>query len=195
MPVPVFSVNEVLTSSAMNQVGLWRVTTCTVTSTGGTAATASNGVITVGSGNTSVTVSNAFSSNFDNYRIVYSGGTASAVQAITMQMEGSTAGYYGNLFGASFQNTTTSANPIDNQSSWLYAGISSTINNHVCIDIFNPFLTKVTTINGTYIPTATNGFCGSIMGFHNSAASYTGFKLAVPGTISGGTIRVYGFRN
>ncbi len=45
---PVFAAGDVLGAADMNAVGLWRVTTCTVSSAGGTAATASNGVITIG---------------------------------------------------------------------------------------------------------------------------------------------------
>jgi hypothetical protein len=73
MPTPpTFSVGQFNTAAYMNAIGLWRVTTCTVSSTGGTAATASNGVITIGAGNTSVTVVNAFSADFDNYLVAVS---------------------------------------------------------------------------------------------------------------------------
>ncbi len=97
MPVPDFSPGEILTASAMDSIGLWRVTTCTVSSAGGTAATASNGVITIGTGNTSVTVNNAFSADYDNYKIIVSGASATTNVNVAMTLNGGTTGYFGCL--------------------------------------------------------------------------------------------------
>ena len=98
MGYPLFTTGDVLTASDMNAVGLWRVTNCTVTSVGGTAATASNGVITIGTGNTSVTVNNAFSSDYLNYKVIINGNSASAQNDIQIRYSGTTTNsYYWNV--------------------------------------------------------------------------------------------------
>ena len=57
MTYPTFTNGQVLPASDLNAIGLWLVKSQTV-----------------GTGVSSVTVSNAFSADFDNYRIIYSGG-------------------------------------------------------------------------------------------------------------------------
>lgn len=192
MPVPVFSVNEVLTSSAMNQVGLWRVNTCTVTSVGGTAATASNGVITIGTGNTSVTVNNAFSSNFDNYRIHYIGGTGSGNNNFSFRLGASATSYSEgliyNLYTAGAVNGVNRAS----QSDWVWCGSQSTTVNSLCVDLYRPFLSAFTFYKNANW--SIQSALGNSSGVHEVAASYSSFTFApTAGTITGGTLVVYGY--
>ena len=49
---------------------------------------------TVGSGVASVTVSDAFSSTYDSYLIIDTGGTMSSDTALTMQLGAQVTGYY-----------------------------------------------------------------------------------------------------
>lgn len=193
MTYPVFSAGEVLTAANMNAVGLWRITTCTVTSAGGTAATASNGVITVGSGNTSVTVSNAFSSSFDNYKIIYTGGTMSVSTALKLQMGSTTTGYYGAyVYGVSTGTTVSAAND-NNTSSFTYAGGNSdTISTHLDVDLLAPNLAHQTALIAPMVHYSTN--FGQYSGVLANTTAYTAFTL-IPfsGTMTGGTIRVYGY--
>ena len=193
MPVPDFSPGEILTAAAMDSIGLWRVTGCTVSSAGGTAATASNGVITVGTGNTSVTVSAAFSSAFDNYKIIYSGGVSSAaVTNISLKLGASATGYYSSTFFAAVTATTVSNAGVNNGAVWTYGGLATTTSTSMDFDLLNPFLAKTTIFaNGTYTDTAT---FGTTNGVHSVATSYTEFTIAPgSGTLTGGTIRVYGY--
>ena len=195
MPVPVFTSGEILTAANMNAVGLWRVTGCTVTSVGGTAATASNGVITVGTGNTSVTVSNTFSSNFENYRIIYNGGSSSVEQALGMRLGASAAGYYGGVMTVAFSTGAVTGGPVNNAAQWTFAGAGSTTGNGIILDVLRPFEADETMISGAYNYPGAAG-AGSFSGYHNSAVSYSSFVI-VPGagSITGGTIRVYGYNN
>lgn len=197
MPVPVFSVNEVLTSSAMNQVGLWRVSTCTVTSVGGTAATASNGVITLGNGNTSVTVNNAFSSNFHGYLIKATNGAGSVPANVSLQLGNSVTGYFagGNVWSV----TGVSSNiPDNNAASFTRAGQMTAAAFNLNVMLNNPQLAKHTQIVFDYnIYDATSGTTnfGGGTGTHAVATSYTSFTLTPgSGSFSSGTIRVYGYR-
>lgn len=192
---PDFTVGQVLTAAQMNAIGLWRITTCTVSSVGGTAATASNGVITVGTGNTSVTVSNAFSADYDNYRITYSGGTQSASTDIALKLGTSATGYngyliYGDSIGGGVVGAGTNNNTV---MPWIGGGNAGQAS-HVLIDLIGPYLTAYTKFrNGSY----QNGtLYGTLQGEHRVSASYTGFTLSVAlGTLTGGQIRVYGYRN
>jgi len=192
MTFPSFSVGETLRAADMNAVGLWRVSNCTVTSAGGTAATASNGVITVGTGNTSVTVSAAFSSAYDNYRIVISGGVSSANGSVSLKLNNSSGNTYRHFgyFGSYGTATLTPYAPAFG-ASWTDAGIAGTAGFVANIDLSSPFLTQATF--GTTWSTSTNTVYNFAL-IDTSTASSTGFTVApLSGTLTGGTIRVYGY--
>ena len=193
---PDFTAGSVLTAAQMNAVGLWRITGCTVTSVGGTAATASNGVITVGSGNTSITVSSAFSADFDNYRIIYTGGTGSAAGAgINLQLGASTTTYYNVLTYAPYASGAYS-NLINNNTLgyWYFAGNSdSTYNAILDCELYEPQKARYTRFASNFIQ---YDAAGRSSGIHQTATAYTAFTLTLTaGSLTGGTIRVYGYRN
>jgi hypothetical protein len=149
---------------------------------------------TVGSAVTSVTVNDAFSSEFDNYRITWSGGTQSASTDVYLQIGGSTTGYFGVLAYANTTATLTGAtNNNNNRADWI-GGADAGQAGHVSVDLMGPNLTAYTKIrNGSY--QNTNNY-GTYQGEHRVATSYTSFLLGVAtGNITGGTIRVYGYRN
>lgn len=178
MGYPVFASGDVLNASDMNAVGLWLVKSQAV-----------------GSAVSSVTVTGAFSSSFDNYLITLSGGTASADSAIALKLGASTTGYYGVLI---FTNTTTpsaTAAADNNGGTFTFVGgAASDQNAHVSVNLFNPFQAAYTKCrNGSY---QNGNNYGAYNGEHRVATSYTDFTL-VPGsgTLTGGTIRVYGYRN
>jgi hypothetical protein len=178
MPVPDFSPGEVLTAAAMDSIGLWLVKTQTI-----------------GTGVSSVVVADAFSSIYDNYKVVVFGGVGSTVQVIQFQLTGSATGYYGNAILSSYSGSTVSGNPITNAASWTFGGVSTPNTNAMNIDLLGPNLPKTTTFQTNYLNTDTAGVTGSVSGFHNGITQFTGFTLIVGGTMSGGTIRVYGYRN
>jgi hypothetical protein len=197
MPVPDFAPGEILTAAAMDAIGLWRITTCTVSSVGGTAATASNGVITIGTGNTSVTVSNAFSSNYDNYLITVQSGSSSATTNLRLAIGSVNSGYSVSVLYTAWSNTPTPlATGALNASSWTIAGSCDPDGLYMWLNVSNPFLTKRTAIHGAYVGVDTDRVGGSISGFVTDATSQTAFTISPDtGTITGGTIRVYGYRN
>jgi malate dehydrogenase (oxaloacetate-decarboxylating)(NADP+) len=59
------------------------------------------------------------------------------------------------------------------------------------MDIINPNLAKYTQFNGAYI----GSVAGVVQGYHGVASAFTGFTISVGGTMTGGTIAVYGYRN
>ena len=148
---------------------------------------------TIGSGVASVTVSDAFSATYDNYKIVINGGTTTAQTSISLVLGSSTSTYYGAYIYANYSTGAVSGAAINNQASFIYAA-GADINYINCnIELQNPFVAKFTTIQALTITYANNR--GTAVGEHETASSFTAFTLApFTGTLTGGTITVYGYR-
>jgi hypothetical protein len=166
-----------------------------VSSAGGTAATVSNGEVTIGTNNTSVTVTGAFSATYDAYKIIISSGVGSTSANIGVNFVGSTNNYYSG--GAVFSYSSgTQTNIFDNgASSWTRAGQMSADAINMNIELVDPFLAKKTKISWNYALVDTPSAAGFASGFHNVATSYSSFVITPgTGTLTGGKIRVYGYR-
>lgn len=173
---PDFSVGQVLTSAHMDAVGLWLVKTQTI----GTTVS-------------SVTVSDAFSADYENYKITISGGAASSGGLLSLQLGATTTGYYAGYSGVTFSTGAASLNADNNAANWTRAGASFTSTPHMNVDLLNPQTAELTFINGSII----TAFVGqTFAGYLNDTTAYTAFTIAISsGTMTGGTIRVYGYRN
>jgi hypothetical protein len=175
---PDFTAGAVLTANQMDAVGLWLVKTQAV-----------------GTGVSSVTVTDAFSADYDNYLITLAGGSASADGDFQMTLGATASGYYFALPYANYSGGSAVANT-NNGASWQFVGSSKTTLSTVNINVFGPFLSNETAISGIYIGASASGVAGAFGGFLNNTTSYTSFTLTPnAGTITGGTIRVYGYRN
>jgi hypothetical protein len=152
---------------------------------------------TIGSAVSSVTVTNAFSATYDNYLITLEGGAATTSRALNMTLGSTTAGYYSYLGFGSYAGTTWYGSNNSNGSSWLDAGNALTLGCQANITLKSPFKTDYTTVSWANpgISTAQSYYIGG--GYLNNTTSYTDFTLtmAASGTITGGTIRVYGYAN
>ena len=151
---------------------------------------------TIDSGVSTVTVTGAFSATYDTYFVTVSGGVASGNIALNMTLGATATGYAyaGNniQYGTATTNTNTSANT----SSWPSVAYGSTnaLSGECFID--NPFATKRTMARWRATGSSTTYFINDNQGFLNDATSYTAFTLTTStGTITGGTIRVYGYAN
>jgi hypothetical protein len=181
MPTPpTFSAGQILTSGAMNDVGLWLIQTQTVP-----ASPASSSIV----------VDPVFSADYDNYRIIYSGFTASANASLAMQLNNSTGTTY-QLSGIflSFGSTTVNGYGPAAMVRWTDVSPASTNLGYMCMDLFGPFLSVATRCRTT--GNSASGYY-DFGGSDTSTNSSTGFTLthSAGGTLSGGTIRVYGYRN
>jgi hypothetical protein len=177
-----------------NPVGLERVTSCTVTSVGGTSATASNGVITIGTGNTTVTINNAFSADYENYKIIISGAVSSIGTDASCQLTGITGGYQtAGYFMTPGTATLNAYSPPGFAVQWLVGSINATRYTS-SFDVVSPFLTQQKfMLNMAGI--STTGYY-NFSGLCTSTSSATGFSyIANSGNFTAGTIRVYGYRN
>ena len=177
MTYPSFSVGEVLRAQDMNAVGLWLVKSQTI-----------------GTGVTSVTVTGAFSADYDNYRIIVEGVVGTVVSNFTFQLSGITGAVYSNAgtffnFGS---GTVNGFGPAAGTS--VVPGPCGTSNSSFVMDITAPNAARRKSLFMQGSSTAAYySFGGSI----DSTSTATGFVLSTngAGTITGGTIRVYGYRN
>jgi hypothetical protein len=151
---------------------------------------------TIGSAVSSVTVTDAFSTTYDNYQIFISGGAASAAANLGLQLGSTTTGYYAGGVVIRFDTDGQTALTNNNAASFTRAGVASTttIGFNVCLQ--DPFLSEYTKIASQYVSMATDGQGGYFAGFLNNTTSYTAFTITPnTGTLTGGTIRVYGYQN
>lgn len=173
---PTFTAGSVLTAAQMNAVGLWKVKAQTI----GTAVS-------------SVTVTDAFSADYDGYKIIVSGGNTSTDCNISLRLGASATGYYASKLYLTYATNATFFVCDNNTSTWTGVGYST--NNtgiYMTIDLINPFLAKWTLMTNA-VNAATLG--GPSSGIHQVATSYSSFVLTPSsGTLTGGTVAVYGYR-
>jgi hypothetical protein len=183
MAIKTFTTGEVLTASDTNTYlansGLVYVTSATI----GTAVS-------------SVTVSNCFTSTYNGYFVAVHGGTSSvADENVSLQLTvggtASTTGYYGTTLYTVF-GSVLSTQSVSNGTTMTYAGgLDSRV--IMQLQIFNPAVATSTTLTGPFIRQILSGTTSYI---HRVNTAYDGFKISpTSGTLTGGTITVYGYRN
>ena len=151
--------------------------------------------VSIGSAVSSVTVSNAFSSTYQNYKIILSGADTTLVNnTINFNFDGSTTGYYQAGWYRNYANTSGNWSTANNGSSWAVGYTSTDSDTYSSIEVFHPYETRRSKF--TISPNGGGDFVLVFGGKHDVASSYTGFVL-VPGngTFTGGTIRVYGYND
>jgi hypothetical protein len=147
---------------------------------------------TIGTTVASVTVSSAFSATYDNYKIVVSGGVASGDTNLLLTLGSSATGYYQGIPLVNYSGGTTTTTR--NNASNFQLGSAFTTGMNINYELANPFIAANTTIYNYQISFVTAGSAGAGGGFHNVATSFTAFTIASsPATLTGGTIRVYGY--
>ena len=147
---------------------------------------------TIGSAVSTVTVSSAFSSTYDNYLITISGGVASATSQLTLQLGATTTNYRRAGFYVSLNvGTLTGFTDTD----WrIGGGTTDSLNGNVML--FGPNLAKRTVMQSVWVQPLDTGLALYNSGVLSDATQYTAFTVGTStGTITGGTIRVYGYAN
>ena len=177
MTFPVFASGDVLNASDMNAVGLWLVKTQTI-----------------GSAVSSVTVTGAFSSDYENYLITLNGGSASTAMDLNLTLGSTATGYYWGILFRTYAGSSSGASG-SNTTSFLF-GSGQPASLVANCTVSSPNLAKNThfvTHYGGAATTSAGSVCG---GYLADTTQYTAFTLTTStGTITGGTIRVYGYRN
>ena len=148
---------------------------------------------TVGTAQSTVAVANCFSATYDNYRIIYAGGTQSGNQRLAMVLGASVAGYYEGLNFVTYATGAQGAASTNNGATWQYIAGGNTSSTGCIIDLQNPFLAQFTQMNAVGSLQITQATWDQ--GIHAVATSYTGFTInPIGSTLTGGTITVYGYR-
>jgi len=152
---------------------------------------------TVTAGVSSVTVTDAFSSTFDNYRITLTGGASSADGNVQMQLGSTTTGYYAKLAYLPWGSTTWAFTTDSNAALWTAPGVSRTTGLQAAVDLYQPYAAARTVYESRYVGPKTNSVFGTSGGFENSATQHTSFTFSLStGTFSfSPVIRVYGYNN
>jgi hypothetical protein len=179
MPVPDFSPGEVLTASAMDSVAMWLVKTQTI-----------------GAGVSSVTVSNAFSADYDNYRIVVSNVVVSAAgNSSFLKLSASTgATYFASGWFMAPSSATINGVLFNGVTDGIWIGVTGG-RTSFSFDLMSPFLSAPTNLVGLSAGSG-NTYYNTMSGSDSNAASSTGFSLIqATQNWTGGTIKVYGYRN
>jgi hypothetical protein len=152
---------------------------------------------TIGTGVTSVVVPSAFSAQFQNYKIIVTGGVASTSGLLGLTLGSANTNYFYRVSAPTAYNAATGNIGANGTTLFGEIGGYSTNNISSSIEIFQPFEAKTTGISATWIQHITAGYQGMTNGFQDSTTSFTAFTLSTAGgaTLTGGTICVYGYRN
>jgi hypothetical protein len=147
---------------------------------------------TIGTAVSSVVVTGAFSATYDHYRIIVAGGAASVSNSISLQLGATTTGYYYSASGRTYANAALTFGGAPGSAFSFGEASASGING--IMDLFLPFASDETSYTAQAALFTTTGYQYTSGGFLNNSTSYTGFTiLPTSGTLTGGTIYVYGY--
>lgn len=184
MTYPVFASGDVLNASDMNAVGLWLVKTFTVTTTA-----------------TTQDITSCFSSTYSNYRIEVDALTASAPIGLALQfLVGTTptaANYYSSGLDVSLTGVVTGTG-LSNDAVGINNLIGNTTPSGGFIELYGPQKAIRTSFHSGGIDARTTGNPFRMSGgFQDSNTQFDGIRILTNSatTITGGTFRVYGYRN
>lgn len=144
---------------------------------------------------TSVSLNNVFSSQYDNYRILFQGHFAAGATDVEMRLrvsgtDNSSSIYYGGR-GTTDLSSTFLANGTNAATKWFMC-TPTTASGHFAIDVLKPFdITFKTTFSGTFLSRHLDRQ-GYNAGFHDTEASFDGFSIFFVNPCIG-TLSVYGY--
>jgi hypothetical protein len=154
---------------------------------------------TIGSGVSSVTITDAFSSTFDNYKVLTNIEDSTLNSDVFFRLGGVSTYTYDRVRQLLTSASTTPSYDAATAQTAGYWGVNKAgEGSDTTAEIFRPYIAKPTTVT-------TSAFfkdVGGNMQFRTHASiqrddtSFTAFTLILSsGTITGGTIRIYGYNN
>jgi hypothetical protein len=147
----------------------------------------------VGTTVSSVNVTSAFSATYDNYLITYNNFSSSSSGFIRLQLGATTSGYKWGSTGNNFNGTANNSGSTTAGSFEQVTYSLSATGGSLMVTVRNPFLAKQTETQSSW---STGGSVLLNMGLLENTTSYTDFTIIpTTGTLTGGTIRVYGYAN
>ena len=192
MPLTTYTAGEVLTAASLNA----NLSFAASSPAGGLTLISTT---TIGTTVSSVAISSAFSSTYDNYRIIVSGGVASTGTAGYFYLGTGAlpaSGYYRFSLSGVYSGNTVTGNNTSNGAAWggTFAGTTASLN--ADLEIYGPNLAKNTHFKSFASRSQTTETVIHTGGYLADTTQYTGFTFAPDsGTLTGGTVKVYGYAN
>ena len=141
-----------------------------------------------------MTVTDAFSATYENYFIKVTGGVASADIGINLTLGATATGYYWAGTNQQYGSNTVNGANGSNVASWasVVYGSTNALSGQIFLDM--PQAAKRTVARWQATGTSTTYFRNDAQGYLDNNTQYTAFTLTTAsGTITGGTIYVYGY--
>ena len=149
----------------------------------------------IGSAVATVTVTDAFSATYENYLITLSGGATSGPNLLRMTLGATVTGYYNVLANVAFSGAAVSGASGNNAALWSFIGFGTSNGLNMNMSLQGPQLAKHTFMSANYV-NPDGGSAGAVNGYLANTTQYTDFSITPGGgTMTGGTIRVYGYAN
>jgi hypothetical protein len=183
-----------------SRAGLAKIVPSSVAVGSGTGSADSLGNVTF-TGCSSVSLNGVFTSKYENYRILITGGTSSSASWANIRMRVSGTdnsnstyrfrAYVGNYGGPGTDDTSRYGTA---ETSWPVQFFSTSRNN-ASYDFYSPFLSQQTQFTANHSMDVSNGYTIFASGLFAADTSFDGFTLTSgSGTITG-KISVYGYTN
>jgi hypothetical protein len=147
---------------------------------------------TIGTAVSSVTVTSAFSSTYENYKILITGGVGSTSSTyLQLALDSINTGYFSSLVYASFTSGVVAGAAGNNTASFPYVGFANTTSINASVELTAAGITEQTRMSAPFLDTANTG---THTGVCSSTNAHTSFTISCSsGTLTGGTIYVYGY--
>ena len=149
---------------------------------------------TIGSAVSSVDITDAFSATYDNYVVTVTAVDSSAAGPTARLTFGGVAGsaYYGSMYYDRFNAADTGTLRASAAAFVPSAIYGDSDEGTQTMTLYNPFASKRTAFTSQYYG---GGYSGWASGMLYTTASYTYFTLTMStGTMTGGTVTVFGYR-
>ena len=180
MPVPDFAPGEVLTSSAMDSIGLWKVASGTLSLT-----------------TTPTNVTAVFNSTYTNYRLLLNITARSTTNRVDMKyINGTTptsTSYYQGGIGSNWNADTVVYYQRSNNDAQFF-GLAGNSPLQLSFDIYNPNVNTYTTHTGTVV-SVDNAYNYTVGGIQNANNVFTGFQLYTSTGTATVKYQVFGYRD
>jgi hypothetical protein len=148
----------------------------------------------IGTGVSSITMTNAFSSAYANYKIFISGGVGSTSEIyLRLALDSIATGYFSSLVFAGYASGTVGAIGGNNLANFPYVGFANANSIFANITLTSAGITEQTQMFSSFFD---NTNAGSHSGICASVNAHTNLTLSTnTGSLTGGTIYVYGYRS
>ena len=195
-----YTSGQVVTANDLNSGGLHLITPTSVT--GGTL---SGATVTVTSGASSLVIAGVFSSDFENYKVIFNNYAASSAVSgveVNLQLDDASGAITSNYYTAQYRVDMSSGslqvyrgNPHGHLATALTSG--GVFSSGGTLEIFSPNIGDATSFAGRSSSANLSGFQNvTYGGIHGGSSIATGFRLNISsGTFHSLRVRVYGYSN